>query len=75
MKRHPAVRQLQSFPKYPISRGDATEGARDRLSKLFADPDFIAVAAFSAIGFLIALNAIIYFPAFSAIIQQSAAFP
>jgi len=69
MKRQPVIRELQ--PLTPTTRRrNAAEAAWGRLAATLADPDFMAVVIFSAIGFLITLNLIIYFPNLGALIQE-----
>ena len=69
MTQQPIVRELQ--PLAPTTRRrNAAEAAWDRLAATLADPDFMAVAIFSAIGFLITLNLMIYFPNLGALVQQ-----
>ena len=74
MKRQPVVRELQ--PLTPTTRRrNAAEAGWDRLAATFADPDFMAVAIFSAIGLLLTLNVIMHFPDFGAMVQPIDLFP
>ena len=74
MKRQPVIRELQ--PLAPTTRRrNAAEAAWDRLAATLTHPDFMAVAAFSAIGLLLTLNVIMRFPDFAAMLQPTDLFP
>ena len=69
------LRELQPLPQpgaRPIAVG-ATPWRR--LGAAMADPQFVAVAAFCAIGLLITMNVILRFPDFGATLVQFQQFP
>jgi hypothetical protein len=68
MRPLPITRELQPLTK---TTGTPVNTKRTQWSKLAADPDFVPVIAFCAIGFLIALNMMLWFPNVGAIIAQS----
>lgn len=69
MKRLPTERQPQSLAK-PAPRRVPVETAWDRFVAIVTDPELQTVAFFCAIGLLIALNLILRFPDFGAVIMQ-----
>jgi len=70
MKQLPVRRDPQTLAKSATRGMNAAEIVWDRLAAALADPDFTMVAAFCAIGLLIALNLILRFPAYGEVIQQ-----
>jgi len=70
MKKHPLVRELQPLARPAIRRNNAVTALWDRFATAVTNSEFVTVAIFSAIGFLITLNAMIYFPNLGAIVEQ-----
>jgi hypothetical protein len=70
MKQLPVRHEPQSLVKPVARRAPAAETPWDRLAAALAEPNLFTVAAFCAIGLLIALNLILRFPEFGAVIQQ-----
>ena len=68
MRQLPITRVLQPLTK---PTGKLVDAKGTRWAKLAADPDFVPVVAFCAIGFLIALNMMLWFPNVGEIIAQS----
>jgi uncharacterized membrane protein YdfJ with MMPL/SSD domain len=65
-----ATRFLQFLVNPTNRQAEKTETEWSRLVTAIANPDLHAVVAFCLIGFLIALNLILRFPDFGAVIEQ-----
>ena len=63
----PTIRELQPLRK--------PAGRRAGPTAWYQNPDLIAVAIFSAIGFLVSLNVMLRFPDFAAALAQFAILP
>ena len=71
MRQLPITRELQPLPKTTRTPVNANRTRWTRLLAIAADPDFVPVVAFCAIGFLIALNMMLWFPNLGAAIAES----
>jgi hypothetical protein len=71
MRQLPITRELQPLTK-PTGGLVNAKGTRwTKLVGMAADPDFVPVVAFCVVGFLIALNMMLWFPNIGAVIAQS----
>ena len=68
MRQLPITRELQPLTK---TTGTLVNPKRTQWAKLAADPDFVPIVAFCVIGFLVALNMMLWFPNLGAVIAQS----
>jgi hypothetical protein len=57
-----------------VTKTGPEETRRPRLVAALANPDVLAIVAFCLIGLLVALNLILHFPVFSAVIEQYSQF-
>jgi hypothetical protein len=53
-----------------VAKRGAEQRRRPRIVAALENPDFLAVVAFCLIGLLVALNLILRFPVFGAVIEQ-----
>ena len=65
-----ATHRLQSLTKLASCNRQRTEAERSRLVTVIANPELHVIVAFCLIGFLVALNFILRFPDFGAVIEQ-----
>lgn len=70
MRHPPIIRELQPLAKPKVRDVEATERWWRGFNAAIANPDLLAVIAFCLIGLLLALNLIVRFPDFGAVIDQ-----
>jgi hypothetical protein len=70
MNKQPNSRERQSLAKAKVGYVDAADRSWQQFVAGFANPELHTVAAFSVIGFLVALNLILRFPDMGAVIAQ-----
>jgi hypothetical protein len=71
MRDFPVTREPQLRTK-PTGRLVNAEGTvRTKIAALVADPDLVPIVAFCAVGLLMALNMMLWFPNIGAVIAQS----
>jgi hypothetical protein len=70
MGHRPIIRELQPLVKPKGRDLEAAERLWPRFVAAITDPDLLGVVAFCAIGFLLALNLMLRFPDFGAVIEQ-----